>query len=200
VDERCDEAPVEAEQGEGAERVTEQTASTRKGFSFSRGPGGTVKVRVQVGGAAEPLGAQEGDDPIPRFREVELTAAEWVDVITDVAAHGQGESRADRWREASDLHMGPPFMRRDLPPLEPRFMVLALDTPAENVGMVVEHRYVRVGDIILATRTGEHMRVTELAIDDHGFVVERDLSDQRAADLRAGDELLIVGNDMDGRV
>lgn len=82
---------------------------TRKGFYFQRLEGGRVRIRVQVGQTIVVSNAgQESDvlterEYIPSFREVELTAAEWVDVVTAVSDR---PADATTHLLAVDLHMG----------------------------------------------------------------------------------------------
>jgi hypothetical protein len=80
--------------------VSVEDIQLRKGFSAVRLDGGAVRIRVRV---------KEGDsfssrisDTLDHFREVELSAVEWVDLIATVSAGG-----LDRFERAVDLHMGP---------------------------------------------------------------------------------------------
>jgi hypothetical protein len=84
---------------------------TRKGFSFTRTPRAGVLVRVKVGDR-EPDSTMSTTPPIPVYREVELTAAEWIDVVLAVSSWG-GDQLAGELREralsvAVEMHMGPP--------------------------------------------------------------------------------------------
>jgi hypothetical protein len=80
---------------------------TRKGFSFTRTPRAGVLVRVKVGDR-EPDSTMSTTPPIPVYREVELTAAEWIGVVATVSASG-GETLAPSVLSAAiNLHMGSP--------------------------------------------------------------------------------------------
>jgi hypothetical protein len=89
---------------------------TRKGFYFQRLDGGRVRIRVKVDEREMPSDDRHPltspVESIPVFREVELTAAEWVDVVRAVSTFPSGPLGL---RQAVDLHMGPPPGR---PPLD----------------------------------------------------------------------------------
>lgn len=78
--------------------MTVEDIQLRKGFSAVRLDGGAVRIRVQTG-TFQPTSQTT---PIPTYREVELSAAEWVDLIATVSAGG-----LERFDRAVDLHMGP---------------------------------------------------------------------------------------------
>lgn len=88
--------------------VEHEPIGTRKGFSFTRTPRAGVLVRVKVGEREAPADARTGTEVIQAlgvYREVELTAAEWIDVIATVSAEGLDTGSL---AAAVELHMGPP--------------------------------------------------------------------------------------------